>query len=60
MRYDSIVKKLKEAGFTITTGGRHHAIRFPCGKFCAPLPNHKEICLGTVKSIEKKTGVKLL
>lgn len=59
MDYKEVLKQLKKAGWEIQTGGRH--MKAKKGQIRVPIPAHgkKDIKLGTLKSIEKLTGVKL-
>lgn len=57
MNFNSLIKLLKSEGWHIQTGGRH--VKAVKGKRRVPIPAHgkKDIKLGTLKSIEKLTGV---
>jgi len=57
--YKEVLKRLKKEGWEIQTGGRH--VKAKKGNQRVPVPAHgnKDIKLGTLKSIEKLTGVKL-
>ncbi len=60
MDYKEILKILKMEGWEIQTGGRH--VKARKGQLRVPIPVHgnKDIKLGTLKSIEKLTGVNLI
>ncbi|MEG2377175.1 MAG: type II toxin-antitoxin system HicA family toxin [Clostridia bacterium] len=55
-----IIKRLKESGWEITEGSRHHlatSINFPGKKI--PIPRHKgDIPKGTAEGILKQAGIK--
>lgn len=51
--YKKIVKLLKKNGFTINQGGLHAHARNEDGVFI-PVPRHKKVSSGVVKSITKK------
>ena len=59
MNYKEVKKILKCEGWSFQTGGRH--IKAIKGKQRVPIPVHgnKDIKLGTLKQIEKQTGVSL-
>ncbi|MDY0365611.1 MAG: type II toxin-antitoxin system HicA family toxin [Arcobacter butzleri] len=61
MNAKEILKKLIEAGFYQKSQNGSH-IKMTNGEKTTIVPNHgkKDIKIGTVKSIEKYTGVKLL
>lgn len=56
-----IVKALSKIGFEhIRTSGSHMILTKKEGiKITIPVPNHKEIAKGTLKSIMKQTGITL-
>lgn len=51
--YKKIVKFLQKKGFTISQGGLHAHARNEDGVFI-PVPRHKKVSSGVVKSITKK------
>ena len=55
-----IIKRLKKHGWTQSSGGRH--IIMKKRKVRVPIPSHgsKDVPIGTIKNIEKITGIKLL
>jgi predicted RNA binding protein YcfA (HicA-like mRNA interferase family) len=57
--YKEFLKRLKKEGWEIQAGGRH--VKAKKGSQRVPIPAHgnKDIKLGTLKRIEKLTGVKL-
>lgn len=60
MKGTEIIKKLRENGWELDRiKGSHHIMKK--GKQIVPVPVHgtKDIPTGTLKSIEKQTGVKL-
>lgn len=62
MTIREVKKKLTKAGWTITAGGKHQwKATSPDGTIRVPLPDHgnKDISIGTLKAIEKETGVKM-
>lgn len=61
MNAKEILKKLMEAGFYQKSQNGSH-IKMTNDTITTIVPNHgkKDVKLGTVKSIEKHTGVKLL
>jgi predicted RNA binding protein YcfA (HicA-like mRNA interferase family) len=57
-----VKKILKQAGWTFITGGEHQTKAVsPDGTVKVPIPEHgaRDIKTGTLKAIEKMTGVKL-
>ena len=57
-----VKKLLKEAGWTFEKGGQHQTKAVsPDGKTKVPIPEHagRDIKMGTLKAIEKQTGVQL-
>lgn len=61
MHGKEIIKKLKQSGWQIDRVKGSHHILMKGGKIC-PVPVHgkRDVSIGTVKSIEKITGEKLL
>ncbi len=59
MKRRSILKKLAKAGFVRTEGANHTRMTHPDGRWTA-VGRHVEIPTGTVRAIERQTGVKLL
>lgn len=59
MNYKEVLKRLKAAGWTIQTGGRHVKAKKDQQRVPIPVHGKKDIKLGTLKSIEKLTGVSL-
>ena len=59
MTFNELIRLLRKAGWEIQCGGRH--VKAIKGKQRVPIPAHgkKDIKLGTLKSIEKLTGVKV-
>ncbi len=57
MNFNALIKLLKKEGWQIQAGGRH--VKAVKGKQRVPIPAHgkKDIKLGTLKNIEKLTGV---
>ena len=57
-----VKKLLKQAGWTFESGGKHQKGVSPDGKTKVPIPEHggKDIKIGTLKAIEKQTGIKLI
>ena len=56
-----IIKRLKELGwYHVKTVGDHHQFKHPTrpGKVTIPHPN-KDLAIGTLKAIEKQSGIKL-
>ena len=56
-----VKKLLKEAGWTFEKGGHHRKAVSPDGKTKVPIPEHgsADITIGTLKAIEKQTGIQL-
>jgi predicted RNA binding protein YcfA (HicA-like mRNA interferase family) len=57
-----VKKILAQAGWTFVSGGEHQTKAVsPDGKVKVPIPEHggKDITIGTLKAIEKLTGVAL-
>jgi predicted RNA binding protein YcfA (HicA-like mRNA interferase family) len=57
-----VKKILRKAGWTFVSGGEHQTKAVsPDGTVKVPIPEHKgkDIKIGTLKSIEHMTGVKL-
>lgn len=63
MNYQKIEKVLRANGWVcIRIGGSHHQFINPSTKKLATVPYHggnKDIAIGTLKSIEKQTGLSL-
>ena len=59
MKRKTILKKLAEAGFTFTEGGRHTLAYDKDGIYRTAIGRHAEISARIAKKIEKQTGVKL-
>lgn len=61
MKPREVMKKLKEAGWTEEKGGEHTITAVSPTGYKVPVSNHpsKDIPLGTLKKIERLTGVKL-
>ena len=57
-----VKKLLKQAGWTFEIGGKHQKAVSPDGKTKVPIPEHggKDIKIGTLKAMEKQTGIKLI
>ena len=62
MKPREVMAKLKAAGWTEGKGREHALEAVGPGGFRVPISNHpsKDIPLGTLKKIERLTGVKLL
>ena len=61
MKSREIVKKLKEAGFTeVSQKGSHLKLMKGEKITIVPVYSGRDVPIGTVKSIEKQSGVKLL
>ena len=61
MNGKEIIKKLKKAGWhVIRIASSHHILSNGTKKATVPVHGKKDVKIGTVKSIEKQTGVKLL
>ncbi len=60
MKRKDILKKLREAGFTLQEGGNHTLVFNAEGKRVSIVARHTEIVAKTVRQIEKQTGIKLL
>lgn len=57
-----VKKILKDAGWSFVSGGEHQTKAVsPDGKIRVPIPEHggKDIKIGTLKAIERQTGVPL-
>lgn len=56
-----VIKKLRAEGWTFSAGGRHMIATSPDGKKRVPIPVHgpRDISIGTLKAIEKQTGVSM-
>lgn len=62
MKCREVIRKLKQAGWIIKPGGGHQKMAIsPDGKTKVPIPDHgtRDIKSGTLKAIEKQTGVKM-
>jgi predicted RNA binding protein YcfA (HicA-like mRNA interferase family) len=62
MKSRDVIKKLKAAGwFEVATKGSHHQFKHPTrkGRVTVPHPS-ASIAKGTLRSIERQSGVKLL
>nr|DAQ83231.1 MAG TPA: putative RNA-binding protein [Caudoviricetes sp.] len=59
MNSSEIINKLKAAGFVhVRTAGSHHFFRHPDSKRTVVVPHpKKDLPIGTVKAIEKQSGV---
>lgn len=63
MKPREIIDKLKSAGWSQGCSAKHAiAAVSPDGTYIVPISNHpsKDVPIGTIKSIERLTGVKLL
>ncbi|MFD2206625.1 type II toxin-antitoxin system HicA family toxin [Kiloniella antarctica] len=61
MRSRDVIKKIEAGGwYLVATKGSHHQFKHPTlpGRVTIPHPK-KELATGTLKSIEKQSGVKL-
>ncbi|MEM6616766.1 MAG: type II toxin-antitoxin system HicA family toxin [Pseudomonadota bacterium] len=58
MKRRDVLTKLEAAKLTLKEGGRHTLV-FRDGKRVSAIPRHKEIAPGTIRAIERQTGVKL-
>ena len=54
-----IIKKLRQAGFTLAEGAGRTKAYDAEGRFKTTMPRHNEINEDLAKAIEKQTGVKL-
>lgn len=61
MRSKDIIKKLKAAGYELSrVRGSHHHFRHPGKPGVVTVPHpESDMALGTIKSIERATGIKL-
>jgi predicted RNA binding protein YcfA (HicA-like mRNA interferase family) len=61
MTSKEVVKKLREAGWTFTSGGRHQIMAVsPDGRIRVPIPDHPgDLKIGTLKKIARETGISL-
>ena len=62
MKAREVIKRLRQAGWTFGVGGKHQVMGIsPDGKIKIPIPYHgsKDIKIGTLKAIEKSSGVKM-
>ena len=58
MKRRDIIKKLTEAGFVAAEGANHTRMTHPDGRWTV-IGRHTEIPTGTVRAIERQTGVRL-
>lgn len=55
-----IIKRLTDAGFVLVSSrGSHHKYRHPDGRMSIVVHPRKDYPLGTIKAMERQTGVKL-
>ena len=59
MKRREILKKPAKAGFVQTEGANHTRMSHPDGRWTV-IGRHSEIPTGTVRAIERQTGVRLL
>lgn len=59
MKRREILKKLAKAGFVQTEGANHTRMSHADGRWTV-IGRHSEIPTGTVRAIERQTGVRLL
>ena len=61
MRSGEIIKKLEKAGWSeVRQSGSHKQFRHPSRPHTVTVPHPKaEMAIGTIKSIEKQSGVRL-
>jgi mRNA interferase HicA len=55
-----LIKRLEQAGFVNQGGAKHDKLRHPDGRVTVVHRHKGEIPLGTLKNIEKQSGVRLL
>ena len=55
-----LIKRLAEAGFIVKGGTKHDKLVHPDGRVTVVHRHRGDIPLGTLKDIEKQTGVKLI
>ena len=58
MKRREIIRKLRQAGFTAVERKNHTKLTHPDGRWTM-IGRHTEIPAGTVRAIERQTGVKL-
>ena len=58
MKRKDIIKKLTKAGFVASEGANHTKMSHPDGRWTV-IGRHAEIPSGTVRMIERQTGIKL-
>lgn len=59
MNYRQIVKLLRANGWReVRVNGDHHQFKHPDGRLVT-VPQRKDYCVGTLKSMEKSTGLLL-
>ncbi len=58
MKRRDIIKKLAKAGFVASEGANHTKMSHPDGRWTV-IGRHPEIPNGTVRAVERQTGVKL-
>ncbi len=59
MKYRDVIQALVAAGFTLEEGGKHTLV-LRDGYRVSAVPRHREVKTGTVRSIERQTGVSIL
>lgn len=62
MKAREVIQKLRDAGWSIKSGGGHQKMAIsPDGRTKVPIPDHagRDIKTGTLKAIERQTGVKM-
>jgi mRNA interferase HicA len=59
MTAKELIKRLEQAGFVNKGGAKHDKLRHPDGRVTVVHRHKGDIPLGTVKNIEKQTGVGL-
>lgn len=57
MKLRDVLQKLQAAGFEVVSQNKHIKVRK--GKITTTIPAHREIKSGTLRAIEKQTGVAL-
>ena len=60
MKRTYILKKLKEAGFSLVEGANHTKVYDQDGNYLSAIGRHIEIDNWVVKKIERQCGVKIL
>ena len=58
MKRRDVIKRLTEAGFVASEGANHTRMTHPDGRWTV-IGRHAEIPTGTVRAIERQTGVRL-